>query len=153
MDDEVEIELPSRPPKQSATATATASEKTTTQSPPPYTEKESKPTAGASVPKRSLPAITAGPEASPTGASDITPPESRESRVNGSKKRKGLTPEQKQKLDEIQKEQEAIHKERVTVLSKKLLDKISVWTETDRSASVTDAFKKKIQVSLFEACS
>jgi hypothetical protein len=64
----------------------------------------------------------------------------------GQKKRKGLTPEQKQKLQKIQQEQETIRKERVATLSQKLLDKISVWVETDRSAIVTEAFKTKMQV-------
>jgi hypothetical protein len=140
--DEIEIE---GKPKPSAAATASETQK----APPPYSEKGSQPTPGPSVAKRPLPAIAAGPQAPPTGESGITSPESRESRGNGSKKRKGLTPEQKQKLDEMQKEQEAIRKVRVDGLSKILLDKISVWTETDRTASVTEAFKKKMQVLLF----
>ena len=62
------------------------------------------------------------------------------------KKKKGLTPEQKQKLQAMQAEQEAVRKERVEQLSKKLLDKISVWTESDRSEALTEAFKQKIEV-------
>jgi hypothetical protein len=100
---------------------------------------------------RSYPAITAGPQTS-SGDSGLTSAESRDNRGNIQKKRKGLTPEQKLKLDEMQKEQEAIRKERVANLSQKLLDKISVWTETDRSAAVTDAFQKKMQVCYFVYC-
>lgn len=62
------------------------------------------------------------------------------------RKRKGLTPEQKEKLQAIQQEQETIRKERVAMLSQKLLQKISVWIETDRGATVTQAFKKKMEV-------
>jgi hypothetical protein len=62
------------------------------------------------------------------------------------KKRKTLTPEQKKQLEKVQAEQEAVRKERVAALSQKLLDKISVWAETDRSEQVTDAFKRKLQV-------
>jgi hypothetical protein len=92
----------------------------------------------ANTPPRNVtyPAITAGPQPSQTVASAD----------KGQKKRKGLTPEQKQKLQQIQQEQETIRKERVAALSQKLLDKISVWVETDRSASVTEAFKTKMQV-------
>jgi hypothetical protein len=86
--------------------------------------------------KSAYPAITAGPHSSHA----IATPD------KGSKKRKGLTPEQKEKLQMIQREQENIRKERVAILSKKLLDKISVWVETDHSATVTEAFKKKMQV-------
>lgn len=88
--------------------------------------------------KTAYPAITAGPHSSPAVA---TPDK-------GSKKRKELTPEQKEKLQQIQQEQENVRKERVAILSKKLLDKISVWVETDHSANVTEAFKKKMQVCL-----
>jgi hypothetical protein len=89
--------------------------------------------------KSAYPAITAGPHSSHA----IATPD------KGSKKRKGLTPEQKEKLQMIQREQENIRKERVAILSKKLLDKISVWVETDHSATVTEAFKKKMQVFLY----
>ena len=64
----------------------------------------------------------------------------------GQKKKKGLTPEQKEKLQQIQQEQENVRKERVANLSEKLLQKISVWIETDRSEIVTEAFKTKMQV-------
>jgi len=62
------------------------------------------------------------------------------------KKRKGLTPEQRERLQAIQQEQEAIRKERVAMLSDKLLQKISVWVETDRGQIVTEAFSKKMEV-------
>ena len=88
--------------------------------------------------KTAYAAITAGPHSSPAVASPD----------KGSKKRKELTPEQKEKLQQIQQEQENVRKERVAILSKKLLDKISVWVETDHSANVTEAFKKKMQVCL-----
>ena len=61
------------------------------------------------------------------------------------KKRKGLTPEQRERLQAIQQEQETIRKERVAMLSEKLLQKVSVWVETDRSQTITEAFNKKMQ--------
>jgi hypothetical protein len=69
------------------------------------------------------------------------------------KKKKGLTPEQKAKLEAIQQEQETVRKERVATLSEKLLQKISVWIETDRGQNVTEAFKKKMQVGALSAAS
>jgi hypothetical protein len=62
------------------------------------------------------------------------------------KGKKGLSPEQKAKLQKIQEEQENIRKERVNVLSERLLNKISVWVETDHSEAVTESFQKKMQV-------
>jgi len=82
-------------------------------------------------------AITAGPN----DTTQVAPSE------KSSKRSKGLTAEQKQRLALMQQEQEKIRKERVDVLSKKLLEKVSVWTETDRSQAVTEAFKTKMQVS------
>jgi hypothetical protein len=127
-------------------STAAAASEPAAKSPTSGLDRESQFTPRPPASGRSYPAITAGPQASSSGDSGLASAESRDNRGNVQKKRKGLTPEQKQKLDEMQKEQEAIRKERVVNLSQKLLDKISVWVETDRSAAVTDAFQKKMQV-------
>jgi hypothetical protein len=82
-------------------------------------------------------AITAGPLESTELASS----------EKSGKKSKGLTAEQKRKLATMQEEQEKVRKQRVVELSKRLLEKVSVWTETDRSQNVTEAFKIKMQVS------
>lgn len=97
-----------------------------------------KPTTTYSTSKISYPAITAGPHPPST----VAPGDNK-----GQKKRKTLTPEQKQKLEQMQQEQEAVRKERVANVSQKLLEKISVWTETDRSSNVTEAFQKKMEVA------
>jgi hypothetical protein len=113
----------------------------TPQQPPTYPSPSQTPSPApsASARKTAYPAITAAPH--PQSPSSVAPSD------KSQKPRKGLTPEQKQKLQEMQEEQENIRKERVAILSKKLLDKISVWAETDRSATVTEAFKKKMQVT------
>lgn len=103
----------------------------------PNMETPTQPTANHSTSKVSYPAITA----SPHQPSAVAPGD------KGQKNRKGLTPEQKQKLKQMQQEQEAIRKERVGNVSQRLLEKISVWTETDRSPAVTEAFQKKMQVA------
>jgi len=138
---------------------ATASASTSTSPPPPTNPTSSQPAAsqpttstsaaptepssGYSTPTRrqALPAITSGPSnpaptPSPQPTSDLD---------RRRKKKGGLTPEQKAKLDQIQKEQEKIRQERVSILSKKLLDKISVWIESERSPSTTEAFKTKME--------
>ncbi|KAF3938853.1 hypothetical protein ABW19_dt0207538 [Dactylella cylindrospora] len=60
-----------------------------------------------------------------------------------------LTKEQRQKQrDELlafEKERREIREKRVVTLTKNLVDKMSVWTETERDQDLTDSFEKKIR--------
>lgn len=64
------------------------------------------------------------------------------------KKKAGLTKEQREKLAEYEKERARVRQERVDTLAKKLLDRISVWAETDKGADVTKAFQEKIRLEV-----
>jgi hypothetical protein len=64
------------------------------------------------------------------------------------KKKAGLTKEQREELAAYEMERKKIRDERVANLSKKLVDRISVWTETDKANDVTAAFKEKIQLEI-----
>ena len=64
------------------------------------------------------------------------------------KKKAGLTKEQREELAAFELERKRIRDERVSNLSKKLVDRISVWTETDKAADVTSAFKEKIHLEI-----
>lgn len=64
------------------------------------------------------------------------------------KKKAGLTKEQREELAAYELERKKIRDERVANLSKKLVDRISVWTETDKASDVTVAFKGKIQLEI-----
>lgn len=64
------------------------------------------------------------------------------------KKRAGLTKEQREELAAYELERKRIRDERVNNLSKKLVDRISVWTETDKASDVTAAFKEKIHLEI-----
>ena len=64
------------------------------------------------------------------------------------KKKAGLTKEQREELAAYEMERKRIRDERVNNLSKKLVDRISVWTETDKAADVTSAFKEKIHLEI-----
>ncbi|KAJ9626988.1 DnaJ-like protein [Taxawa tesnikishii (nom. ined.)] len=55
----------------------------------------------------------------------------------------GLTKEQREELAAFEKERQRVRDERVDTLAKKLVDRISVWTETDKGKDVTEAFKGK----------
>jgi hypothetical protein len=63
------------------------------------------------------------------------------------KPKKGtLTKEQKAELDQYELERQKAKEERIETLRKKLIDKISVWTETDKGEAVTNAFREKMRL-------
>jgi hypothetical protein len=64
------------------------------------------------------------------------------------KKKAGLTKEQREELAAYELERKKIRDERVVNLSNKLIERISLWTETDKAADVTKAFKDKIQLEI-----
>ena len=63
-------------------------------------------------------------------------------------KKKALSKEQREQLAAYEKERTRIRQERVNNLAEKLLSRISVWTETDKGADVTVAFKEKIRLEV-----
>jgi curved DNA-binding protein CbpA len=58
-------------------------------------------------------------------------------------KKKGLSKEQREKLAAYEAERARVRQERVDTLARKLIDRLSVWTETDKGADVTKAFQDK----------
>ncbi|KAL3958458.1 hypothetical protein ACCO45_006620 [Purpureocillium lilacinum] len=64
------------------------------------------------------------------------------------KKKGGLSKEQREQLAEFERERARVRKERVDTLSRKLLDRISVWTETDKGSDVTRAFQEKMRLEV-----
>ncbi|CAK7218327.1 DnaJ-like protein [Sporothrix bragantina] len=66
------------------------------------------------------------------------------------KSKSGLSKEQREQLAAYEKERARVREERVETLVRKLQDRVSVWTETDRSADVTRAFQEKIRLEVEE---
>ena len=64
------------------------------------------------------------------------------------KKKGGLTKEQREELAAFEEERKKVRDERVETLAKKLIDRISVWTETDKGKDVTEAFREKMRLEL-----
>ena len=64
------------------------------------------------------------------------------------KSKSGLTKEQREMLAAYEKERAKIREERVETLVRKLLDRISVWTETDKGQDVTMAFQEKTRLEV-----
>lgn len=71
-----------------------------------------------------------------------------EKELQKKKKRGGLTKEQREKLEAYEAERRKKREERVDTLAKKLIDRISVWTETDKGAGVTAAFQEKTKLEV-----
>jgi DNA-binding transcriptional ArsR family regulator len=71
-----------------------------------------------------------------------------EKELREKQKKKGLTKEQREELAAYEMERKRIRDERVQTLAKKLIDRISVWTETDKGKDVTAAFKEKTRLEI-----
>ncbi|KAK2623851.1 hypothetical protein QTJ16_007032 [Diplocarpon rosae] len=66
-----------------------------------------------------------------------------EKELRSKEKKKGLSKAQREELAAYEKERARVRQERVNTLAKKLLDRISIWTETDKGPDVTKAFQEK----------
>lgn len=69
-----------------------------------------------------------------------------EKELRKKEKKKGLSKEQREELAAYEAERKRIRDERVDTLAKKLLDRISIWTETDKGKDVTRAFQEKTRL-------
>ncbi|KAE9367010.1 DnaJ-domain-containing protein [Stipitochalara longipes BDJ] len=64
------------------------------------------------------------------------------------KKKGGLSKAQREELAAYEKERARVRQERVNTLAKKLVDRISIWTETDKGPDVTKAFQEKTRLEV-----
>ena len=78
-------------------------------------------------------------------AAGLTP---EEKELRKKEKKKGLTKEQQERLAQYEEERRKARQERVDTLVRKLVDRISVWTETDKGPEVTHAFEEKIRLEV-----
>ncbi|KAK0610559.1 X-domain of DnaJ-containing-domain-containing protein [Bombardia bombarda] len=129
-----------------APAAATRSEKPTVVKPPTRLQKG--PLADAVPPPRTQsipmrPALMDRPS-SDAGGDDASGTDLKRK----DKKKSGLSKEQREQLAAYEKERARIRQERVDALAKRLLDRISVWTETDKGADVTHAFQEKTRLEV-----
>ncbi|KAF3480588.1 uncharacterized protein GIQ15_05935 [Arthroderma uncinatum] len=78
-------------------------------------------------------------------AEGLTP---EEKELRKKEKKKGLSKEQREQLAAFELERKKQREERVNTLSRKLIDRLSVWTETDKGPDVTTAFQEKIRLEV-----
>lgn len=71
-----------------------------------------------------------------------------EKELRKKEKKKGLSKEQRDELAAYEAERKKIRDERVDTLVKKLIDRISIWTETDKGNDVTKAFQEKTRLEV-----
>ncbi|OXV05792.1 hypothetical protein Egran_06440 [Elaphomyces granulatus] len=78
-------------------------------------------------------------------AAGLTP---EEKELHKRKKKGGLTKEQQELLAAFEVERRRAREERVDTLTRKLIDRISLWTETDKGRDVRRAFEEKIRLEV-----
>ena len=71
-----------------------------------------------------------------------------EKELRKKEKKKGLSKEQQERLAAFEEERKKAREERVNTLANKLVDRLSVWTETDKGPDVTRAFEEKIRLEV-----
>ena len=106
---------------------------------------ESTPSSGTSTPKRvwgQQAIMDKSEEDARMEAAGLT---KEEQDLRKKEKKKGLTKEQREELAAYEAERKRVRDERVNTLTKKLVDRLSVWTETDKGDDVTKSFEEKMK--------
>ncbi|KAI0421828.1 DnaJ domain-containing protein [Xylaria grammica] len=98
---------------------------------------------GTSTPSRHAIPIRPALMDRPSDESHVEGQTEEEKELRKKEKKKGLTKEQREKLAAYEAERARVRQERVDTLARKLIDRVSVWTETDKGADVTKAFQEK----------
>ncbi|EED19117.1 DnaJ domain protein [Talaromyces stipitatus ATCC 10500] len=132
-------------PAASAPSAASAASATATTTPAP----ESSNNSGTSTPRRNWgqqAIMDKSEEEARMEAAGLTA-EEKELRKK-EKKKGGLSREQQERLAQYEEERRKARQERVDTLARKLIDRISVWTETDKGPEVTHAFEEKIRLEV-----
>lgn len=129
-------------------ATAESGEKPTATPATASTEALSGKSSGTSTPRRHLGQQAIMDRSEEEARMDAAGLTHEEKELRKKEKKKGLTKEQQERLAAFELERRKAREERVETLSRKLIDRISVWTETDKGAAVTNAFQEKIRLEV-----
>jgi hypothetical protein len=129
------VPAPGPVPAPAAAAAAEPSEKPT-------------PTSGTSTPRRYLGQQAIMDKSEEEARMDAAGLTQEEKELRKKEKKKGLSREQQERLAAYELERKKAREERVNTLATKLIDKLSVWTETDKGADVTRAFEEKIRLEV-----
>jgi curved DNA-binding protein CbpA len=105
-------------------------------------------TSGTSTPRRNWGQQTIMDKSEEEARMDAAGLTAEEKELRKKEKKRGLTKEQREELAAYEAERKKKRDERVDMLVKKLLDRISVWTETDKGLDVTRAFQEKTRLEV-----
>jgi hypothetical protein len=108
----------------------------------------SQPSSGTSTPRRRLGQQAIMDRSEEEARMDAAGLTAEEKDLRKKEKKKGLSKEQREKLAAYEAERRKIREERVDTLTKKLVDRVSVWTETDKGGDVTRAFEEKTRLEV-----
>ncbi|KAF8471683.1 X-domain of DnaJ-containing-domain-containing protein [Kalaharituber pfeilii] len=133
-----------RTPSRPASASASPEEKSgnetpTTSTPPPRSSTSTPSGSKLRVPARQM--LTEKSDEETRVAAENASQEERDKKKE--KKKGGLSKEQKEELAQYELERRRVREERIATLAQKLIDRICVWTETDKGQDVTHAFNEK----------
>ena len=106
------------------------------------------PSSGASTPRPRLGQQAIMEKSEEDARMDAAGLTAEEKELRRKEKKKGLSKEQREELAAYEAERKRIRDERVDTLAKKLLDRISIWTETDKGKDVTKAFQEKTRLEV-----
>lgn len=131
------------PPRPSATDSSTSDLKPPTSDASPSASGTSTPNLRPRIGQQAI--MDKSEEDARMDAAGLTP---EEKELRRKEKKKGLSKEQREELAAYEAERKRIRDERVETLAKKLLDRISIWTETDKGNDVTKAFTEKTRLEV-----
>ncbi|KAL9010027.1 MAG: hypothetical protein Q9173_005000 [Seirophora scorigena] len=114
---------------------------------PPVPDRSSPPS-GTSTPRRNYGQQAIMDKSEEEARMDAAGLTAEEKELRRKEKKKGLTKEQREELAAHEAERKRVRDERVDTLAKKLLDRISIWTETDKGPDVTKAFQEKTRLEV-----
>lgn len=133
------------PPAYSASSVPEA--RTSNDLKPPNAEKSAH-SSGTSTPRRHLGQQAIMDKSEEEARMDAAGLTAEEKELRRKDKKRGLSKEQREELAAHEAERKRIRDERVDTLAKKLLDRISIWTETDKGPDVTKAFQEKTRLEV-----
>ncbi|KAA8645391.1 DnaJ domain protein [Aspergillus tanneri] len=147
--EETKAEASTEPVAEAKSGLDTATDKTETKTPSP--EGSEKPTAssGQSTPRRYMGQQAIMDKSEEEARMEAAGLSAEEKELRKKEKKKGgLSREQQERLAAYELERKKAREDRVNTLATKLVDKVSVWTETDKGADVTRAFEEKIRLEV-----
>lgn len=115
--------------------------------PPTYAEASGK-SSGTSTPRRYMGQQALMDKSEEEARMEAAGLSQEEKDLRKKEKKKGLSKEQQERLAAFEEERRKAREERVNTLANKLIDRLSVWTETDKGKDVTHAFEEKIRLEV-----